>query len=43
MSNSVPGAEWATGTYAMPMAFLRNGVWVPLVTRPAAAPPMITG
>ena len=31
-SNSVPGAACSTGTYAMPIAFFRNGVCVPLVT-----------
>ena len=30
------------GTYAMPIAFFRNGVWVPLVTTPTGFPPRIT-
>jgi hypothetical protein len=37
-SNSAPATACSTGTYAMPIAFFKNGVWVPLVTAPALTP-----
>ena len=39
----VPTALDAGGTYAMPIFFFRNGAGPPLVTRPAFAPPTLTG
>ena len=37
-----PVRDSATGTYAIPIAFFRNGVCVPLVTLPTGSPPLAT-